>query len=455
MDIKDLQDVYGESIQTVDDVYKQKAKQHQIKVFSNRPKILNISKEECEKLCKNIGLEYLSGYESRVLEYTITDETTDRYGDIVRAKGGDVKDYRKNPVVLFAHSYSDFPIGNTVNLWRDNQSWKAWALFFDDRVDPSQRSDIAYRFASSGGMRGCSIGFIPLQTKRPKDDEERSKIGLGEVGVEFLKWSLLEFSGCSVPANPNALRESLKSKNLFTEKHTEKILDDQEFFKNVFSDEFIASLLVDYKSSSVSTVDIFDIYKSAETLELKDVLRPYPNEHSSRLEEPEKFDDETYRRKNDGTIYGSKKVPNTAAVIWAKYKDAAGEDDNPVPQAIRFPTKDWTVKKAVKWLKDNDINYLKFEPAEKSESEEPVEDSVAYLKHKLDTAQTQIERLTSDMNDVKSLIKEMSKSIDANKSDSANTDGNTESIDDALDVLFIEDDEVADASNVISETLGL
>ena len=95
---------------------------------------------------------------------------------------------------------------------------------------------------------------------------------------------------------------------------------------------------------------------------------PYPNEHSARLRNPDDFNSDTFRRKDDGTIYGKIKVPKTIAVIWAKLKGKDKPRDNPIPQALRFPVKYWTVEKAKKWLKDNNIKYEKFEPAKKEKS---------------------------------------------------------------------------------------
>lgn len=91
--------------------------------------------------------------------------------------------------------------------------------------------------------------------------------------------------------------------------------------------------------------------------------KPYPHEHSARIKDPDLFDDKTFRRKSDGTIYGKIKVPATADVIWGKLKEHNKPSDNPIPQAIRFPTKDWTEAEAKKWLKDNDVKYERFEPA--------------------------------------------------------------------------------------------
>lgn len=96
---------------------------------------------------------------------------------------------------------------------------------------------------------------------------------------------------------------------------------------------------------------------------------PYPNEHSARLRNPDDFNSKTFKRGNDGIIYGKIKVPKTIAVIWAKLKGKDKPRDNPIPQALRFPVKYWTVEKAKKWLKDNNVKYQRFEPAKKEKKD--------------------------------------------------------------------------------------
>jgi len=100
---------------------------------------------------------------------------------------------------------------------------------------------------------------------------------------------------------------------------------------------------------------------------------PYPNEHSARLKNPGDFDPKSFRRTNGGTIYGTKKVPKTIAIIWAKLKTKKKPKDPPHPQALRFPVKSWTVQKAKKWLKDNNVKYQSFEPAKKKEKQSMAE----------------------------------------------------------------------------------
>lgn len=125
--------------------------------------------------------------------------------------------------------------------------------------------------------------------------------------------------------------------------------------------------LIEIKLFEISPVT-FGAHPAALVTSVKqwDEEKPFPNEHSARIKSPGSFDPKTFRRTKDGTIYGSKKVPATAAVIWGKLKEAAKPSDNPIPQSIRFPTDNWTTAQAKAWLKDNDITYDRFEAASKS-----------------------------------------------------------------------------------------
>ena len=102
---------------------------------------------------------------------------------------------------------------------------------------------------------------------------------------------------------------------------------------------------------------------------------PFENEHSARLKNPKDFEPESFRRTAGGTIYGKIKVPKTIAIIWAKLKGKSKPSDPPHPQALRFPTKSWTVQKAKKWLKDNKVKYQSFEPAKKKEKQSMADDT--------------------------------------------------------------------------------
>lgn len=399
-----LIDLYGTD--NAVEILKAKTESKQIKAFVSKPKLVKMSEAQCRSLCKNIGLEYLDGYEGRILQYKITDETSDRHGDIVRANGGNFKDYMKNPVMLFAHQYHEFPIGNSLKVWKSNEqlAWNAYGLFFDSRVDGTGRSDIAFRFASSGAMPGCSIGFMADETRRREDEEGKKKFG-----IEYMKWSALEFSACSVPANPNALANSVK--NIFTNDQLKAVGDDREFFSSVLTNDWIDLLVKEYETASsvvvisdipnIETFDTDEHYEKAEAVKSEEVLKPYPNEHSARLIEPGDFDGDSFRRSPDGTIYGTKNVPATAAVIWGRLKG----QKQVTPQAIRFPTKDWTASKAKKWLKDNEIKHIRFEQATKSVQTEDIIDD---LHKRIDSLYTTVTEQNEKLKHITELLTEIS-----------------------------------------------
>lgn len=132
--------------------------------------------------------------------------------------------------------------------------------------------------------------------------------------------------------------------------------------------------------------------------------KPYPNEHSARIKSPGLFDDKTFKRTKDGTIYGSKKVPTTAAVIWGKLKGAAKPSDNPIPQSIRFPTENWTVVQAKAWLKDNNVKYERFEAASKS-----LEGAIEFLEE----VKSERVKTDADLNLVNNAIQALSALLEA------------------------------------------
>ena len=190
-----------------------KAKDGGIVCRAAKPKVtrVRLKPDECAALCKGIGLEYLEGYEERVLQYCLTDETVDRYGDIVIAARVDFKNYMQQPVVLAFHNGHSFPIGNIIKIWHDEakRAIMGWVLFFDERLErsPEQIAETAFRYASSGAMKAGSIGFNPGEVRRPSD-EERKALRMPPYGVLYDKSDLMEFSVTPVPANPNATQRS-------------------------------------------------------------------------------------------------------------------------------------------------------------------------------------------------------------------------------------------------------
>ena len=153
----------------------------------------------------------MEGYEDRIIEYVFTDETVDRYGDVVIAKGADLKNYMTNPVVLTFHDYHQFPVGRALKVWidKDERAVKGYVLFLDNRVDDTGLSETAFKFAKAGAMNTGSIGFLPIDWRMATEDDIKDR-NMPKYGAVYEKWELLEFTLCPVPANPSARRKMVE-----------------------------------------------------------------------------------------------------------------------------------------------------------------------------------------------------------------------------------------------------
>ncbi len=131
--------------------------------------------------------------DANILKFVITDETVDRYGDIVRANGGMYENYLKNPVVLMHHESNggDLPVAKCINLEVVELKVIATVEFDTDAV-----SQEVLRKIVNGFLNCVSIGFCPIEYEENKETR----------GMIFNTWELLEFSFVKVPANPNAGR---------------------------------------------------------------------------------------------------------------------------------------------------------------------------------------------------------------------------------------------------------
>jgi HK97 family phage prohead protease/HK97 family phage major capsid protein len=127
------------------------------------------------------------------LDFVLSDETPDRYGDVISADGWTLDNFKKNPIALFGHN-SSFPIGNWQGL-----HVKDGALRGHLQLAPagtSERIDEIRKLVEAGILRAVSVGFVPTESRA------RSKTEPGEL---YLKQELVETSLVSIPANPNAL----------------------------------------------------------------------------------------------------------------------------------------------------------------------------------------------------------------------------------------------------------
>jgi HK97 family phage prohead protease len=134
----------------------------------------------------------------RNFEFTLSDETPDRYGDVVSAGGWELDNFRKNPIALFGHDYH-FPIGRWLDLHVENKALRGHLELAPK--GSSARIDEIRSLIDADILRAVSVGFRPTVSPEPLKDGKGEDTG----GVRFLRQELLECSVVPIPANPNAL----------------------------------------------------------------------------------------------------------------------------------------------------------------------------------------------------------------------------------------------------------
>lgn len=146
--------------------------------------------------------------ERRVLRFIWSTEVVNRQGDIVRSSGWDTSSFARNPIALYQHdSYA--PLGTSPLFGVNAAAKNLWGDIAFAPAGTSPEIDARWKLAKAGVLRAVSVGFMPLTWEDPQG-EDRKKLGLGRFGVVYTKQELLEISLVSIPANPEALRLSVK-----------------------------------------------------------------------------------------------------------------------------------------------------------------------------------------------------------------------------------------------------
>lgn len=129
------------------------------------------------------------------MDFVLSDETLDRYGDVIKADGWDLKWFKKNPIALWAHD-SRSVIGNWENVRVEGKKLIGTLKFAAKGT--SDRIDELIALVEQGVLRAVSVGFRPLE-QEPIDKNEPWG------GQRYIRSELLETSLVAVPANPAAL----------------------------------------------------------------------------------------------------------------------------------------------------------------------------------------------------------------------------------------------------------
>ena len=192
-----------------------------------------------------------------------TKESVDRDGDIVKIDGINLKDYKKNPLFLWAHQGSSSPenvLGNSVKVWEDGKKLMFKLNFLEEDVNP--RADMVYKMYKAGALRAFSIGFAPDW----KEAEFNEKNG----GYVFKKVDLFEISAVPTPANAFALIQSKEFKQMIEDKEVDdvEVKDFELYLKELgYKEE------VDVPEITVKLIEEDDIEDTTDVDELEELLK--------------------------------------------------------------------------------------------------------------------------------------------------------------------------------------
>lgn len=121
-------------------------------------------------------------------DFLASTSAIDRQGDSIDQSGWELGNYKLNPVILWAHDYSQLPIGKAESIEVTDAGLKISTVFASEKANP--KAEQVRQLLAEGFLNAVSVGFIP---------KERN-------GNVITRAELLEVSVVPVPANQEALQ---------------------------------------------------------------------------------------------------------------------------------------------------------------------------------------------------------------------------------------------------------
>jgi len=134
--------------------------------------------------------------EDRTITFVATKEVVDRDGEIITIKGIDIKNFKRNPVILWAHERAGLPIGKAVDVKKKQDGEMHVKVQFAE-PEVYAFADTVYKLVKGGYLNAVSIGFIPDFNAIRRDEKTGTRI--------YDKTEMFELSVVPIPANQEAL----------------------------------------------------------------------------------------------------------------------------------------------------------------------------------------------------------------------------------------------------------
>lgn len=143
----------------------------------------------------------------------VTTNSVDRDREVILPGGGDWKQFKKNPIVTFAHEYACLPVGKCLWVQREQKGqldgWLAKTQYKSRPADHPANAewfpDSVWSFVREGFMPGKSIGFIAMNFRAAEEKEIVATPAWAKARGVIDKWLALEYAVTPVQSNPDAL----------------------------------------------------------------------------------------------------------------------------------------------------------------------------------------------------------------------------------------------------------
>ena len=122
-----------------------------------------------------------------IYEAIVSTKTADRDGEEISQEAWELENFKKNPVLLFSHNYTQPPVGKFIDIYPSEKGLLGKFKFATTKMAQELK-----QLVKEDILNALSVGFM----KKEYSDE---------AGNTISKQELLEVSLVSVPANPEAL----------------------------------------------------------------------------------------------------------------------------------------------------------------------------------------------------------------------------------------------------------
>ena len=145
---------------------------------------------------------------NHTLTVYVSTSDVDRDKEMIMPTAWKLESYKKNPVIINSHNYSDVMnvIGKAIDMGIDSRGLWLTIQYILDKDEKGNFLNPASAWAYAlvlNGMSSFSVGFI----------ENKSVAGEGGVKKVYTDVELLEVSQVCVPANPEAVQGEAKYQN--------------------------------------------------------------------------------------------------------------------------------------------------------------------------------------------------------------------------------------------------